>query len=166
MELDVERSVNVRIDGREEQRLARQIEFIGPQMDIGFRVAKFSSSMNLVLALELALFVITARLEDVPAARGLRFHYEGRETLKGVSAEKPYPIVTLLIPGSNDYVELRLRGAAPYECVTVEDLTDLARLCREHLNANPPLFVPYLISCDTFNEIPPSHRALLQPDET
>lgn len=165
MEIDVERPVMVRIDGREQERVARQIEFIGPQMDIGFRVAKFSSSMNLALTLDLALFLLTAKMEGVDAARDLHFHYEGREVLKGVSAEKPYPVITLLIPGSADYVELRLRGEAPYECATAEDLTDLAALCRRFLSSNAPLFIPYLVSCDTFTDIPASHRALLQTED-
>jgi hypothetical protein len=165
MEIDVERTVKVRIDGKEQERVARQIEYIGPQMDVGFRVAKFSSSMHLTLALDLALLLLTAKMEQVETAQAMRFHYEGREVLKGVSNEKPYPVITLLIPGSHDYVELRLKGEAPHECATAQDLADLADLCRRFLTSNEPMFVPYLVSCDTFTVIPPSHRVLLEADD-
>lgn len=165
MEIDVERTVVVRVDGQNQERPVRQIEYIGPQMDIGFRISKLASSMSLSLSVDLALLLITAKTEGVEAARPLRFHYEGREVLKGVSSETPYPVITLLIDGSSDYAELRLRGHTPHECAAPEELADLAQLCRRFLTTTEAQFIPYLAGCDTFAEIPPSHRAQLDADD-
>lgn len=163
MEIEVEKRVIANVDGIDKEVAVSQMEYIGPQIDIGFRAAKYSSSMKLAVTIDLALFLLTAKLSGVEAANTLRFHYDGRESLKGVLAERPYPVVSLLIPGSDDYVELRLMGSVPHECATEEDLRALASLCRRFILSNEPqLFIPYLIGCDTFFDIPRSHLALLE----
>lgn len=162
MELDVERSITVREDGQKKEVLVNVLEYIGPQMDVGFRVAKYSTAMKLPLTLDLALLLITAKLEEYSAATGMRFCYDGREALKGVLGERPYPLVSILIEGSYELTELRLLGELPRESASVEDLTDLATLCRNFIKNNEPqMFLPYLFDCDTFNRMPAAHKQLL-----
>ncbi len=159
MEINVEKAVAVNVGGTTHNVDVSQVEYIGAQMDIGFRVARFATAMQLSLTVDLALMLLTAKLDGVAAAGGLRFKYDGGESLKGVLAERPYPIVSILIAGSDDYIELRLRGKMPYECASLTDLTDLANLCsRFIMTSEPLLFRPYLIGCDTFGNIPESHQ--------
>ncbi len=162
MELDVEKRITTHSEGKKQEVLVNVLEYIGPQMDIGFRAAKFSTSMKLAMTLDLALLLITAKLEGYSAATSMRFCYDGREPLKGVLAERPYPLVSILIEGSEELTELRLLGTLPRESSSVEDLTDLAALCRKFIKANSPQqFLPYLFDCDTFNTMPPAHKSLL-----
>jgi hypothetical protein len=162
MEISVEKQGTAKVDGVERAVEVSQVEYIGVQMDIGFRVARFASAMRLALTVDLALLLLTAKLNGVAAALALRFQYDGRETLKGVLAERPYPIVSILIAGSEDYIELRLRGKMPHECAGSADLLDLADLCRRFIAAGEPLlFLPYLAGCDTFGKIPTFHQSFI-----
>ena len=160
--LDIERAITVLDEGKKKQVLVSVEEFIGPQMDLGFRVAKYSTSMKLPMTLDLALLVVTAKLEGNSAAKNMRICYDGRESLKGVLGEKPYPLISVLIAGAKELVELRLLGQLPREISDPQDLADLAQLSREFIAANSSqLFLPYLFDCDTFNEMPPAHKAML-----
>ena len=118
--------------------------------------------MKLPLTIDLALLLMTAKLEGYDAARWLRFCYDGRESLKGVLGEKPYPLVSVLIAGAKELVELRLLGELPRETADAGDISDLAQLCRNFIVTNSPqLFLPYLFDCDTFNVMPETHRKML-----
>jgi hypothetical protein len=66
----------------------RHIDFIGPGIDLGFRIGKFSRPSALVVSLELLEVVLSAR-----NAKMLAFSLIGREELKGVLHGRPYPIV-------------------------------------------------------------------------
>ena len=61
----------------------KMIDFIGPAMDRGFRVAKFSDTRRFVLTPDLALMLIDAldRTEVGPANKDFSVFYAGRETL-------------------------------------------------------------------------------------
>lgn len=67
-------------------------EFLGKEIDIGFRVAKHSGSNRLALSIEVAYLLSTL------CARGdynFIFTYSGRESLKGVIGSRPYPILAI-----------------------------------------------------------------------
>lgn len=65
-----------------------QIDFIGPDIDLGFRVAKFARPSMVAVSLDLAETLLTAANVDL-----IEFHLAGREPLKGVFNEWPYPIL-------------------------------------------------------------------------
>lgn len=60
-------------------------DYIGPSMDIGFRLGKFSSKRRFVISLDLAYML--SRYIGHPKIR-----YEGKRELKGVLDNKPYPV--------------------------------------------------------------------------
>lgn len=66
------------------------IDFLGPDVDAGFRIAGFGESGNVILSMELA--ELLAHLED---NRGIRFHYTGKAVLKGVFGGQPYPLILI-----------------------------------------------------------------------
>ncbi|MCC7426422.1 MAG: hypothetical protein IT557_05930 [Alphaproteobacteria bacterium] len=70
----------------------RQFDFLGTGIDCGFRVATKAAADRFPLSVELAwLLAKVAFSED----RGWRFVYHGREILKGVLRDRPYPLVSI-----------------------------------------------------------------------
>jgi hypothetical protein len=66
----------------------RHIDFIGPDLDLGFRIGKFSRPTSLVLSLDLVELLLAADNADTVALTIV-----GKETLKGVAFGRPYPII-------------------------------------------------------------------------
>ncbi|CDX27317.1 conserved hypothetical protein [Mesorhizobium plurifarium] len=70
-----------------------EFDFLGQHIDAGFRSARMSSSDSLSMSLELAYLLAEAahrRLLD-----GAVFRYHGRQSLKGVLNDRPYPMITI-----------------------------------------------------------------------
>jgi len=67
-------------------------DFLGKNLDSGFRMSKYSASDRLSVSAELAFILCEAAHHDHFSAS---FMYHGRESLKGVIKERPYPIVTV-----------------------------------------------------------------------
>lgn len=66
---------------------SEHFDFVGPLIDIGFRLSKFASPRKFVISADIA-WLITAQGD----AAAMKFHYDGRECLKGVLNDRPYPI--------------------------------------------------------------------------
>ncbi len=63
------------------------LDFVGPLMDIGFRLAKLATPHRLIVSADLAWLIANhAETADV------NFHYQGTATLKGVLQDTPYPV--------------------------------------------------------------------------
>lgn len=77
-EIPLENSSSSDIDGR---------DYIGPQVDTGFRLKDHSSPRKMVVSADLAYLLTTAGATD------LRLFYEGDAVLKGVIRGQPYPII-------------------------------------------------------------------------
>lgn len=92
-------------------------DFLGKEIDSGFRTAKNASADRFTASLELAwLLAEASHLKVLNAA----FWYHGRQTLKGVIKDRPYPIVTLDAERSDLRREVHLRERA----VTRESAAD------------------------------------------
>lgn len=70
-----------------------EFDFLGKEIDSGFRTGRFCTADSLVMSLELAYLVARAARDQV--LTGIRFSYTGRESLKGVLSDRPYPIVAI-----------------------------------------------------------------------
>lgn len=66
----------------------RHIDYIGPDVDLGFRLSKFARASSLVVSLDLVEQLLGAANADA-----LSLHLLGAEELKGVLFGRPYPIV-------------------------------------------------------------------------
>ncbi len=73
----------------------RVIDFIGPDLDLGFRVGKFARPACLALSFDVADLLLSAR-NSADAA----LYLIGAEELKGVMFGRPYPIIWMLEAGS------------------------------------------------------------------
>lgn len=67
---------------------APHIDFIGPDLDLGFRISKFAKPASLTLSLDLAEMLLSAEV-----APPVDLYLVGSEPLKGVLFGRPYPII-------------------------------------------------------------------------
>ena len=72
-------------------------DYMGPEIDIGFRIGKFTFPGIIVISLELAYILLTSKFSNEQTER-LRVIDTGWEVLKGVWEEKKYPILWLDLP--------------------------------------------------------------------
>lgn len=70
---------------------APHVDFIGPDIDLGFRLSKFARPATLVLSLDLAEVLLAA-----PNRAEASLYLVGREELKGVMFGRPYPVIWML----------------------------------------------------------------------
>lgn len=68
-------------------------DFVGPSIDTGFRLTSWSTPRRLIMSVDLAFLLTNSGTRGVGP---LRLHLSGRETLKGVVGDEPYP--TLWVP--------------------------------------------------------------------
>lgn len=64
------------------------LDFIGPDLDLGFRLSKFARPASFVLSLDLVEMLLGAQNLST-----VSLYFVGREPLKGVMFGRPYPIV-------------------------------------------------------------------------
>jgi hypothetical protein len=68
------------------------LDFIGPSIDLGFRIAKFCDDRRFVVSADLALMLLDG-VDKREVERSLfHLHLHGLEVLKGVNANNPYPV--------------------------------------------------------------------------
>lgn len=93
-----------------------EFDFLGPEIDAGFRIAKHSSPDKCAVSLQLA-WLLTRSSGSHWSAES--FIYLGRDYLKGVINDKPYPVVCLVTERHESRAELRrkesrITGGANY----------------------------------------------------
>lgn len=64
------------------------VDFIGPDLDLGFRISKFARPASLVLSLDLVELLL-----DAKNLAAISLYLAGQEELKGVMFGRPYPII-------------------------------------------------------------------------
>lgn len=107
--------------------VAPHLDFIGPDLDLGFRLSKFARPASLVLSLDLVEMLLEAdNLAD------LALYLVGREELKGVMFGRPYPIIWMHDAREGfDFLPWEVE-ACPYMASTVDaQPTPVATLRRQ-----------------------------------
>jgi hypothetical protein len=117
------------------------MDFIGPSIDIGFRLAAHSSVRRFVISVDIAYFLANLLLPPTSRAKIPRVLYGGKEVLKGVLDGKPYPIFWI-----------DTKSPTPMEAATPEDkllgntqLGDVSDFCLEFYDKHSAeMFVPFI----------------------
>lgn len=126
-------------------------DYIGPYIDTGFRLSKFSSRMKMVISVDLAWLLINCRTL-LSEQNDLPLRFEESECMKGVLGGKPYPIIWIECNSpleAKEYNLLRRR-----DCTT-DWRRDLEEFCREFIIAtDDKVILPYIIDDDVFGETP------------
>lgn len=101
-----------------------RFDFVGPLIDIGFRLSKYSSPRKFVISADTAWLISAAG-----DSGGLQFKYHGEEPLKGACHEKPYPIIWIDCHDSERSFPLDIHKdsnkSRPYTDLTARELQAL-----------------------------------------
>lgn len=142
------------------------LDFIGPAIDLGFRITKFANPRRFVLSADLALVVLDAIHRTECESRQFQIHLHGRESLKGVIGNEPYPIIWLDMRDGDSDLEEELLGIKP---VHLPD--KLVSYLRDFLERTPTLMRPFIEGDrdSRYSKIPENMsdlRAQMQAEET
>ncbi len=164
---------------RADQLAACQLDYVGPSVDLGFRLREHATPRRLVLSADLVwLLCHTHDRCKVQERRKCRFlsiphvGYDGRRGLKGILGGHPYPLMWIeadpdnLIDQAEDAV---LRRALSGHTPARDRIKDVSRFCGLFLNGRTPLQSrPYIEGCSDpeVSAIPAEHRASLQHIES
>lgn len=133
-------------------------DFIGPSIDTGFRVCGLATPRKFVLTIDLMLMIVHAIRTAPPDldVKSIEFHYQGRESLKGVFGGFGYPVFWLDMAHASELerIEDRLLN------LSARNTDDIKRFCEEFIAENPTrIIVPYIIgNQDKYFDHPPDHH--------
>jgi len=121
--------------------IGKAADYIGPSIDIGFRISKFATRRKFVISIEVARIL-------VEKTNGFKLYFDDTIPLKGVFKEKPYPLIWIdTQQNSTTDIEARLRKKV--------DENDLKLYCDSLFNNEAyPIHFPFFPEGEDFI-IPP-----------
>lgn len=146
-------------------------DYLGPDVDAGFRLAKWSHPGLMVVSIELAEL-----LGELPKGlKQVRGKCVGRQKLKSVWDDKPYPIIWITLPEGMDFdykafepwedlddalVRNWLDDAASLD--EIGKLSDEIGKTRRRLPQSLGLVKPYIVPEEGEDSIPAEHKVILK----
>lgn len=88
-------------------------DFIGPGIDIGFRISSLSSTQKMVVSLDVAYILALAQFKVGAGFRREGIYYDGRTSLKGVFAGRRYPIFWINISRDDSFDQEEVKIQQP-----------------------------------------------------
>lgn len=102
------------------------VEYLGPDVDLGFRIAKHVRGGEIMISLQLA-----NELASAVETRGLVFGFLGSAVLKGVNFGRPYPLITARFEGDEVHPDRAADRKYSVESGTIKlsppEIIDMAR---------------------------------------
>jgi hypothetical protein len=86
------------------------LDFIGPSIDLGFRIARFCDGRRFAVSADLALMLMDAVDKSEVDRKHFQVHLHGCEVLKGVIANEPYPVFWIDMLDGAAVLEEKLLG--------------------------------------------------------
>jgi hypothetical protein len=127
-----------------------ETDFIGPQIDIGFRISKYSTRRKFVISIELAYMLTRITEPEITC----EIYYDGQQEVKGVLANDQYPIFWVDCTDGKLTSEEEILSP-PYSIQTPR----ITKFVREFISDNtPPLMLPFIENDDMFNEKPENYE--------
>jgi hypothetical protein len=125
-------------------------DYIGPSIDLGFRLAQFADSRRMPISIELTQLLLDA-CQLKSKHRSLRFGYGGRKTLKGINRNRPYPLVWVDRFDGKQTAEDRLLRVEP------SDRGALAEFVEEFFEEKHQIRRPFIATDPNprYREVPP-----------
>lgn len=106
----------------ERQKTNLQLDFVGPQIDLGFRLTALSTSRRMVISVDLAWLLIKAYQDSVDKWTNKfdvcsLFYLEERVSLKGVLSGESYPLIWIDTLSDDKFhrAEFNAMGKKPVE---------------------------------------------------
>ncbi|HEY7373809.1 MAG TPA: hypothetical protein VIF57_16735 [Polyangia bacterium] len=139
------------------EALSTSIDYLGPSIDLGFRLGKLAERRKFIVSADLAYLLCDQEDKD---DKEIRFWYEGRQQLKGILGDRPYPLFWIdMNSGGIDVQEDGLLGRQPIDRHKVRDF------CRLFLDDTAgAMCLPYIVSDEgkaVYSVIPSAHQQAL-----
>lgn len=123
--------------------IAGEVEdYIGPSIDVGFRLSKFATQRKFIVSVDLALMLV----HDTSS---LEFYFDGEEELKGALNGKRYPIIWIRVNADQETLvdALQNKGHAKIDA--------LKSYCRDYIKGTGwPLITPFIDGDQIFKNRP------------
>lgn len=114
--------------GNTEFKVEDKTDFLGPSIDIGFRLSKFATTEKIVISVDLALLLLEKNID------GLKYFFDGYHVLKGVFLDREYPIISV-----DNRIDVK------YNVMCHSDTNELKKLCKEYIGEEyNPLIRPFI----------------------
>ena len=113
-----------------------QCDYIGPAIDIGFRLAKHATKRMLVLSVELAWIFANISAD-------FEIYYSGTVSLKGVNIQE-YPLFWIPLESSEGYIDTEL--------IKDVDARLLRKYCKSFFGNNESFSMPFIIGDEHIGE--------------
>lgn len=139
-------------------------DFLGPSIDTGFRLSSLSTSRKFGITVDLAYLLSVTALVIPPEnffLKDLKFRYDGRTFLKGVSNGDPYPFIWL------DMEDDDVLHKTEDDMLNSKNIpnSEIRKFCDLFLSRGEKhgLMKPYIVNDDyIFGEIPSIHQQKLE----
>ncbi|MDM9623036.1 hypothetical protein [Rhizobium sp. S96] len=141
---------------READRKPHKFDFLGTGIDAGFRVAKNASADRFTSSIGLAYLLADAAQSNMFSGQ---FSYHGRQPMKGVNKDHPYPVVSIEAERNPDKRKLRARERllTNENYVAPVALFDYLDDYMKHEGIDHPVLRP--TSADQYPSPPPTYKA-------
>jgi hypothetical protein len=126
-------------------------DFIGRQIDIGFRITEYASSNRLVISVEYAILLLRDNYLTVEDAE-LGLYFEGRRPIRGILEHLGYPVV--YIDMGDRFVHSEYELEQKHVCRA--NAVSLMRFLQEYIKrSNSLLTYPFIADDPLFGEAQP-----------
>jgi hypothetical protein len=138
---------NYHLNEQEAQKIY-SLDFIGPAIDTGFRIAQQSTTRKMAITPELARVIALIHdsfdSDSIDANYKLALRYEGRVNLKGVGDPSGYPVFWIDIASADDkFIQLEDALDASGKKPTGKEVKAfLEEYLRQHAPFKPHLYLP------------------------
>lgn len=137
------------------------MDFIGPSIDTGFRLASHSSPRQFIVSIDIAYFLTTTHLPAEEVIEVPSIFFAGKANLKGVLGGKPYPVFWIDTMGGEKFAEAEDRLLSLSQCRA----DDIRAFCLEfYKDAATLMFQPFIFREDPkqFGEFPENYVEALE----
>ncbi|CAA7621750.1 conserved hypothetical protein [Magnetospirillum sp. LM-5] len=135
------------------------LDFVGPSIDIGFRLAGHSTKRKMAISVELALLAVSAQFNAIAPDnhKPLRIFYGGGTALKGVLDGEPYPWFWIDLSRDDERNTLE-------ENLFSDNKEAIKTFCLSFFEGHPDFVKPYICggNDNLFHDRPKSHPDLQQ----
>lgn len=130
---------------------SEEIDYIGPSIDIGFRLSRLADSRRMVISVELAYMIsVSANTTEDK----LPIYFNGREHLKGVLNNREYPVFWVHMSDDKEDLELKMLN------ITACDKESVSDYCRRFIKeSNGMLEIPFISGDNIFNVKPNDYES-------
>lgn len=133
-------------------------DFIGPSIDTGFRLSRYSNRMKMVVSVDLAWMLLKSQSK----MDELKLCFDSSESMKGVLSGRPYPIIWVECESPLEQLEYAL-------CLTHRNPDWDRRLgdfCAEFIKSTDgKIIFPFILGAHEFGKPPSSFVARLESNK-